>query len=501
MVTSGTPQQNLENILKAQAALGQKSQQALGSQKMMDMPGTAAADRSPATQGKAAGMMAGASIAGLKPWSKDWVFEGQDENPDLKTLASMIGGNKTVETQMNPATKMSLADLQSQPKGKPVLLVDPSTGIAIEVDSMGTRGDQGAVSLQDLMHANPEAMKLRSQNMSEIAAALKIPNAKSEDAVTNEELAQLMSQISALNGSVEGMQLEQVPHPVNQRVLPSAVSGTDFLSTMNAANGVQNPQGKNASQFGSNMNQDQNGSQQFIAAPKPELRVIDGGLKGKRPGFEDNLMSSKAGLVTTGGLAVSHSQNVQMATPTLEVSGHVTTGANAQDRLTSESLLGVSSGIRTMAANGGGEMRIRLRPENLGELHVRVMTDGTQVGLQIQASDEKAKKIIEESIGHLKDSLASQSLSLTHMDISVANVGAGSGDMKQDTNPQQQNGFGQQFMSDMNGQNAKQGREGGSDGAGDRGYRSHQANLASSSAGAQARTSSAAASGRLDVMA
>jgi len=272
-------------------------------------------------------------------------------------------------------------------------------------------------------------------------------------------------------------------------------------------NAVQGVQGKNASQqFGSGMNQnDSQGQQQMLAGQKPDLRVIEGGARAKRSGFEEDLMTSKAGLVASGGLATNHSQNGSVALPTVEVTGHVTKGANAQDRLASESLLGVSNGIRTMAANGGGEMRIRLRPENLGELHVRVMTDGTQVGLQIQASDEKAKKIIEDSLGHLKDSLASQSLSLVRSDITVAQVGAGSGEMRQDAN-QQQN-FGQQFMSDMNGQNAGQGREQGRE-TGDRAYGSAnqaraaaQANLAAARSGAQARASMAASSGRLDVMA
>jgi hypothetical protein len=60
---------------------------------------------------------------------------------------------------------------------------------------------------------------------------------------------------------------------------------------------------------------------------------------------------------------------------------------------------------------------------------------GSDVGLQIHASDSQAKKILEESLGSLRDSLAAQNLSLGKVDVQVAQPSSSSsfaGDSSQD---------------------------------------------------------------------
>lgn len=46
-----------------------------------------------------------------------------------------------------------------------------------------------------------------------------------------------------------------------------------------------------------------------------------------------------------------------------------------------------------------------------------VKTNGQQVSIQFKAQDERSKKIIEDSLGSLKDNLALQSLSLGKDDV------------------------------------------------------------------------------------
>lgn len=93
-------------------------------------------------------------------------------------------------------------------------------------------------------------------------------------------------------------------------------------------------------------------------------------------------------------------------------------------RISDEGIQKMASQIQNMSSVSGrtesGEMRIRLNPENLGELHLRVQTDGAGVKLQIQASDEKAKKIIEESINELQDSLSAKNLNLSSVHVALA---------------------------------------------------------------------------------
>ncbi len=106
--------------------------------------------------------------------------------------------------------------------------------------------------------------------------------------------------------------------------------------------------------------------------------------------------------------------------PKSEINAQVSSGPHHSGQLAPEGLSNLGLGILRTSYQGGGEIRVRLRPDHLGELNIRVLTDGNRVGLKIQASDERAKKILEESIGSLKENLSSQSLNLGTVDFSVA---------------------------------------------------------------------------------
>ena len=179
-----------------------------------------------------------------------------------------------------------------------------------------------------------------------------------------------------------------------------------------------------------------------------------------------------------------------------------------RDRLTSESLRNVSNGIASMKNAGGGEMRIKMNPGNLGELTIRVTTDGKDVGLKVQANDPAAKKVIEESLGSLRDSLASQSLSLGRVDVTVATSSANQSDLGQNS---QQNSSNHSAFAGFDGRNPNPGRsmdgfEGGSrderSSASD-GERPVSRGVSSRIAAmnASGRMAAAAADSRLDVMA
>jgi flagellar hook-length control protein FliK len=142
----------------------------------------------------------------------------------------------------------------------------------------------------------------------------------------------------------------------------------------------------------------------------------------------------------------------------LELTGHVTTGAMAKSRLSSESLMSMTSSIRTIAGNGvnptAGEMRIRLNPDHLGELSLKVRTRGKEVGLQIRASNEEAKRVLEESLGHLRENLATNALNLARVEVVLDRGGADAGGLgnqgaQQSQYPQSQQGSAQADLGSM----------------------------------------------------
>ncbi len=114
-------------------------------------------------------------------------------------------------------------------------------------------------------------------------------------------------------------------------------------------------------------------------------------------------------------------KQVPVASPPSLMTGRVVPGAMSRDRLTTETLLGLSQEINRMTLSGGnGEIRVRLKPENLGELQLIVGTRGRNVLLKVRASDEGARRILEESLGYLKESLAEHHLNLAKVDLGLS---------------------------------------------------------------------------------
>lgn len=95
---------------------------------------------------------------------------------------------------------------------------------------------------------------------------------------------------------------------------------------------------------------------------------------------------------------------------------------------------------------GGGEVKVQLHPEGLGDVSMKVrITDG-QVSVEMLASNSDAKHLIEKSLGDLKANLASHKLSVDQIKVDVAR------DLNQQfQNQQDENSrnFARQFLQDF----------------------------------------------------
>lgn len=70
---------------------------------------------------------------------------------------------------------------------------------------------------------------------------------------------------------------------------------------------------------------------------------------------------------------------------------------------------------------GGGEVKVQMNPEGLGQIHLRVQLEGGKVNLQMAAETPEAKKTIESGLAELKSSLAAHKLSVDNVKVDVVN--------------------------------------------------------------------------------
>lgn len=380
-----------------------------GSQKRLsDELAPKSATLSQKTIQQASSLNAGASMSGLKPWSKEWVFKGTEgRDPELKTLLQ--------DSQSTASPENLLALLSSRAEAV-------SGGVASREAS--PKGQTRGIDGQKKSVSSEAADRLRG-----------LSSATSEEIESLLMGADLGDGLVSLRGE-NGIGANLAPASSQARGTAS-LGGEAFLSTLQ---GLQQG-GSEQAQNRAGLESPQNSTTQNLAQGAAGVRP----MKGKLPQFPGGSSDSGEGKVAekkqdpfeaafganAGIRSMENGIPGRFEKPQpVQVTGHVTQGAMTRERLSSESLVGLTTGIRDLSKQGGGEIRLRLKPESLGELNLRIVTRGNEVGLKIQASDPAAKKVIEESIQYLKESLASNSLQLTRFDVQVAGSGSMSSQMQ-----------------------------------------------------------------------
>jgi len=72
-----------------------------------------------------------------------------------------------------------------------------------------------------------------------------------------------------------------------------------------------------------------------------------------------------------------------------------------------------------MIKKGGGEAIVKLNPEGLGQVHLKVAVQDGKVNVMMNADSKEAKNIIESSLHDLKHSLSAKNLSLDSIKVNV----------------------------------------------------------------------------------
>ncbi len=113
-----------------------------------------------------------------------------------------------------------------------------------------------------------------------------------------------------------------------------------------------------------------------------------------------------------------------------------------------------------LVKKGGGEVSVRMSPEGMGEVHLKVLLQDGKLNIEMQTQDKNVKKLIEESLTELKSGLAAHRLSLEHVKIDTVSA------TNTDNNTQFQSNFNQggsegrarEFFGDLQGQMNQQNR-------------------------------------------
>lgn len=122
---------------------------------------------------------------------------------------------------------------------------------------------------------------------------------------------------------------------------------------------------------------------------------------------------------------------------------------------------------QVLIQKGGGEMKIQMSPEGMGSVEMKLKVQGGKVELQLSAENKEVKKVLENSIQDLKNSLSAHKLIVDQVRVDVVAPTVGSSEVRQDLqnqmndfmNQQQRDGnrqFWQQFNENFGNRQARE---------------------------------------------
>lgn len=105
-----------------------------------------------------------------------------------------------------------------------------------------------------------------------------------------------------------------------------------------------------------------------------------------------------------------------------------------------------------MIKNGGGEMKVKMTPEGLGDVHLKVLVQDGKVNVQMMAETKEAKNAIEHSLSDLKTSLNAHKLSVDNIKVDVVaqTQTDNQAQMNQNQNSDSQRNSARQFWNQFN---------------------------------------------------
>lgn len=303
----------------------------------------------------------------------------------------------------------------------PQNLVDP--GMAMQIGS-------DRISSQFLGSSTGESTASTAKNPmspTELPERLRASQDKSARGISGSELLEKMGAMNSManssaDGLWDGVEIEgasdfkvgETPKHAkgNMHAKHALFSGADFIAMKNASRPKLKDDAIMADRKLSMQSIDSLGFGQMLHAETELGTHEDGAIDGSGQATLFGHVSAEAQDKTGSNLFVG-GQSLEL--------GVAPGSSNEKYALKSESVRQLAQQIGNVRAQGAqtGEIRLRLRPDHLGELKVQVRADGRQVSLRFEAKDDRVKAALESAVSDLRDRLQSQNLNLGSVDVQV----------------------------------------------------------------------------------
>lgn len=120
-----------------------------------------------------------------------------------------------------------------------------------------------------------------------------------------------------------------------------------------------------------------------------------------------------------------------------EGSGLGNAGVGRSDSSGDPNVRQIMNQAQYMISKGGGQTVMKLQPEGLGEIHLKIGVHQGKVNVEMMADTQEAKRLLEGSLDDLRNSLSSQKLSVEGVKVDVSQSSSSDSQQRQPNSGQQ----------------------------------------------------------------
>tara|TARA_B100000609_G_C17223055_1_gene442234 strand:- start:15994 stop:17958 length:1965 start_codon:yes stop_codon:yes gene_type:complete len=312
-------------------------------------------------------------------------------------------------------TEKELQALQAMRPDQPLREVSLQSGEAVQPNLLermsAVSEDEGKRILAQLAQQNA-AKAAQGEDSGEVSET-------SENSDQEGALSALMAKLNGSANPASAVSTPQAPVSASVSKAPTEDTLTQLFKKSIQSVGSGEATGKPHSDKGGSENLDQNGNFQSEAGLASASIAGASAIAQKSGEFDQVMNEIQLGLDPKDG---------------------------SVERLTSEDLI---QKTQVMIRDGGGDVKVILQPEGLGEVAMKVSVNGDKVNVEMVTESDAAKKILEKGMADLKHHLQASQLNLESIKVDTAsNMGQQLEQQFQDAQRQQAFNFMQEFRQD-----------------------------------------------------
>lgn len=260
-------------------------------------------------------------------------------------------------------------------------LYDPRSGEVVNPDPNLMLNEEG-----DQVFSDKEAAAMGA------ATALALSKMKAKDVDTK-----------ALAGLDSGFNMEP-----SKAALPGGLKPNQLANMESLASGPTDVSTAMLAKLANSSNSS-GGSSDFFSKGEGNSGSQKSQVSGKKTDGEEMKSMLAASLGTGAEIKDSSLNQAPIAAPL--------TKAEISPEVADRNIQNVMQQAQYLVKNGGGEMKVKMTPEGLGEIELIVQLKEGRVQLHMATENKETKKMLESSISDLKESLSQQKISLDSVKI------------------------------------------------------------------------------------